>query len=226
MARPWNFAVVGNYSWHPIASIRSAPSLPGRPTPLAVTQCCGNCFRRRPKCAEVGGVGATPPSNSCSCRSTHAHPSQVASCQSATARMRCCGTSRCETDRCADSRAPRPDQCRGRKSPLLKVWSGVLVVRCAVIWITGRGTHRVSAGAIARVPAADALALANAGHQLTAAHGGPGRANSVACGRGAGARATARRKAGGWCCQRQHRCKRDRRTQSSQICHCCSISLV
>ena len=121
--------------------------------------------------------------------------------------------------------APRPDQCRGRKSPLLKVWSGVLVVRCAVIWITRRGPHRVSA-AIARVPAADALALANAGHQLTAAHGGPGRANSVACGRGAGARATARRKAGGWCCQRQHRCKRDRRTQSSQICHCCSISLV
>ena len=42
-----------NYSWHPIASIRSAPSLPGRPTPRAVTQCCGNRFRRRPKCAEV-----------------------------------------------------------------------------------------------------------------------------------------------------------------------------
>jgi len=108
--------------------------------------------------------------------------------------MRCCGTSRCETDRCADSRAPRPDQCRGRKSPLLKVWSGVLVVRCAVIWITRRGTHRVSAGAIARVPAADALALANAGHQLTAAHGGPGRANSVASGRvqGPGPRPAAR----------------------------------
>jgi hypothetical protein len=122
--------------------------------------------------------------------------------------------------------APRPDQCRGRKSPLSKVWSGVLVVRCAVIWITRLGTHRVSAGAIARVPAADALALANAGHQLTAAHGGPGRANSGAFGRGAGARATARRKAGGWCCQRQDRCKRDRRTQSFQICHCCSISLV
>ena len=40
-----------NYSWHPIASIRSAPSLPGRPTPRTVTQCCGNCFRRPPKCA-------------------------------------------------------------------------------------------------------------------------------------------------------------------------------
>jgi hypothetical protein len=25
----------------------------GWPTPRAVTQCCGNCFRRRPKCAEV-----------------------------------------------------------------------------------------------------------------------------------------------------------------------------
>jgi hypothetical protein len=101
--------------------------------------------------------------------------------------------------------------------------SCVLVIRCAVIWITRRGTHRVSAGAIVRVPAADALALANAGHQLTAAQGRPGRANSGACGRGARARATARRKAGGWCCQRQHRCKRDRRTQSSQIYHCCSI---
>ena len=42
-----------NYSWNPIASIRSAPSLPGRPTPRAVRQCCGNCFRRRPKWAEV-----------------------------------------------------------------------------------------------------------------------------------------------------------------------------
>src|SRR5258708_9607003 len=37
----------------PYTTLFRSPSLPGRPTPLAVTQCCGNCFRRRPKCAEV-----------------------------------------------------------------------------------------------------------------------------------------------------------------------------
>ena len=49
-------------------------------------------------------------------------------------------------------------------------------------------------GAIVRVPATNALALADAGHQLTAVHGRPGRANSVAPGLGARARATARRR--------------------------------
>src|SRR5258708_8613907 len=37
----------------PYTTLFRSPSLPGRPTPRAVTQCCGNCFRRRPKCAEV-----------------------------------------------------------------------------------------------------------------------------------------------------------------------------
>jgi len=92
-----------------------------------------------------------------------------------------------------------------------------------VIWILKRSIRH---GAIVKVPAAKALTLADAGHQLAGVHRGPVVGNSVARGRCAGARATARRKAGAWCYQWQDRCKRDCRTQSSQIFHRCSISSV
>src|ERR1700675_1738120 len=74
---------------------------------------------------------------------------------------------------------PRVREDRRRKLPLF-----------VVIWITGRSTRRVGAGAIVWVPAPNALTLADAGHQLAAVHRGPGVANGVARRRGAGARGT------------------------------------
>jgi hypothetical protein len=95
----------------------------------------------------------------------------------------------------------------------------VSVTRSAVILI------RVCGAAIVRVPAVNALALADAGHQLATAHRGSGLADGIASGRGASARAAIRRKAGTWCCQRKHRCKCDCRAQGPQIFHCYSHPL-
>ena len=94
---------------------------------------------------------------------------------------------------------------------------GISIMRSAVIWI------RVHWAAIVRVPAVNALALADAGHQLAAAHRGSSLAYGSARGRGASARATIRRKGGTWCCQRKHRCKCDCRAHGSEMFHCYSI---
>ena len=122
---------------------------------------------------------------------------------------------------CEDVIQQGPLQCLRRMHAMttLEARPGISITRSAVIRIRVRGA------AIVRVPAVNALALADAGHQLATAHRGSGLADGIASGRGASARAAIRRKAGTWCCQRKHRCKCDCRAQGPQIFHCYSHPL-